>query len=637
MPSQNLKTFGPYREVADSQLYNEEILDSVTEASQIVNNLLACYAKARRVQAVVDTDYETDSGYDPTTLSGHPEMVFFVPRGTIKTITTLPVKQLLTGAGRRLRVRIYYKTNVNQELNLKLTVGRQEAVVEDIQTATATFAWGEIESDCDQVESPILSEDRRLRLSVEAGPDYDVEITIRSMGIFEPTYSAAPEWKEIVGSSNVIGDPDRPYSAGMIKILNDNLKAVYGCRVNRRIMSRCYMKGVKDVTGGYDSDNRGLGMYATHKGRGITSLPIKLRMANSGAGGDHTNVRVEVRKFDGTLVDSHVFDLTGATPSAPLYFEHTFSGLQNDEIDYEIRIDGAQVSGTSTYAYLYHVFFYEAPIGSPVDHVLPEKGRVQPDDDVIASTWYKVRFCLAHLWRRATQILINDWRDNYYVPYSGEYETKLIEGTLYPTYGSKNVICRVVFSKPLMAGRKMIMYAVTAGNFQSGEIITGSSSGATGYVVGADTTLHYLWVKDINGAFINGETITGSLSGATGTVSNLPVEYIYYNVRARFALGIDLGAAYLDAGLKETQYKTVELMGSKSQNAIYLDFKVTIPSEFWNDPSVISSTTPLNWHLVVNPSPQGLATWPSPTIPCPLDHLKLHKIAVFEETPGALE
>ena len=63
-----------------------------------------------------------------------------------------------------------------------------------------------------------------------------------------------------------------------------------------------------------------------------------------------------------------------------------------------------------------------------------------------------------------------------------------------------------------------------------GDVITGSTSGATAVVVGSEkvyntagttVTSRALYVVNIKGTFSNGETFTGSISGATGTVSSV--------------------------------------------------------------------------------------------------------------------
>ena len=53
------------------------------------------------------------------------------------------------------------------------------------------------------------------------------------------------------------------------------------------------------------------------------------------------------------------------------------------------------------------------------------------------------------------------------------------------------------------------------GSFRKGEVITGSTSGATSTVLAEDIVSNSRLFITANNGFITGETVTGSLSGAT--------------------------------------------------------------------------------------------------------------------------
>ena len=68
-----------------------------------------------------------------------------------------------------------------------------------------------------------------------------------------------------------------------------------------------------------------------------------------------------------------------------------------------------------------------------------------------------------------------------------------------------------------------------AGSFRKGEVITGSTSGATSTVLAEDLVSNSRLFISANNGFITGETVTGSLSGATALVKKYranPVENI---------------------------------------------------------------------------------------------------------------
>ena len=78
-----------------------------------------------------------------------------------------------------------------------------------------------------------------------------------------------------------------------------------------------------------------------------------------------------------------------------------------------------------------------------------------------------------------------------------------------------------VYLKHKVTGSTLTLSASVAGNFTVGEIITGSTSGATATIAtAAATKITYADLGDSNKVFGN-ETITGSSSGATATVSTI--------------------------------------------------------------------------------------------------------------------
>ena len=82
----------------------------------------------------------------------------------------------------------------------------------------------------------------------------------------------------------------------------------------------------------------------------------------------------------------------------------------------------------------------------------------------------------------------------------------------------------------LDAGNKLVDEENTfGGSFQKGEVITGSTSGATSTVLAEDTIANDRLFISANNGWITGETVTGSTSGATAKVGKYranPVENI---------------------------------------------------------------------------------------------------------------
>lgn len=71
-----------------------------------------------------------------------------------------------------------------------------------------------------------------------------------------------------------------------------------------------------------------------------------------------------------------------------------------------------------------------------------------------------------------------------------------------------------------------ILYTPGSGVFGNGDIITGSTSGATATITLVDTIANRITASPISGILVDGETITGSITGATGTITQVTCAFI---------------------------------------------------------------------------------------------------------------
>ena len=106
-----------------------------------------------------------------------------------------------------------------------------------------------------------------------------------------------------------------------------------------------------------------------------------------------------------------------------------------------------------------------------------------------------------------------------------------IDNILLETVGTDSyVLLNQTDKNGLDAGDKVVDEQNTfAGSFQKGEVITGSTSGATSTVLAEDIVSNSRLFISSNNGFITGETVTGGTSGATALVKKYranPVENI---------------------------------------------------------------------------------------------------------------
>lgn len=607
-----IRSFGQYQPVAEEQLYNQEFVDSVGEAAQLANNALIVYSQSGRVQQSVIANFPTDSsGYD---------MVLEVPAGKTKNMFEIMTKGLITGAGRRIKAWIYFKTDAANTTHLNIECGKHSAREADIENTS--FSWQSIEVECDRVPSISLGEERKLRMFVEAG-DSDVTVTIRSIAVHELGSNNAPSFLDL--SSGVVGTADYPYSAAMSKIINDQIHSCYGFRMPRaNVLNQCFADNYKVVSGSYDGDYRGMGMYIIRKGEGITSIDGKIRSVQGGTG--QSKIYVGLYTTAGVLVDSTEITITTTTTQ---WNDWSFSGLSASETEYELRIDAKEHVSSITFVEIDNVFVTDdLSGGSEVNHVLPTKANVQPEDDVLAMTWNCIDGTTEQIWKRNRQILANDYRGR--AERTGYNNEILSAGILHPTYNSKYFICRALISKPTDERKWQLDYDSGASSMIVGGVVTGGTSGSTGYLQertqtgGPGSYSGTLYLTGVNGEFIDNETLTctaGGSSSANGIMESI-TDLV---VKMKLSIHLDLIALmYTNTAIFEQE---IDITDKPHGSSFYLEFRIPIPSEYWNDYSNHSGF-PMAFFLKTRSQVNSVDS--------DIDYTILHQASFYEEVQNEL-
>lgn len=94
---------------------------------------------------------------------------------------------------------------------------------------------------------------------------------------------------------------------------------------------------------------------------------------------------------------------------------------------------------------------------------------------------------------------------------------------LYQTYHADAI--EKIFLKHKITGSSLLLTTAVAANFSAGEVITGSTSGATAFIhTNAASTIVYKDLTHLDDiAFISGETITGTTSTTTAVISSITI------------------------------------------------------------------------------------------------------------------
>jgi len=559
-----------YRPVPSAELFNEVFVDSAGEAQHFVNAVNALYMQNRRIGQVVPSYFPTDStGMD---------MVLDVGANWGKTIRTINTKGMLTGAAKRIKAWIFYQTDGANTLNLHLECGRHRGVTESIESVS--WAWASVECEVDPVTRTNLKRNQNLNLFVTAG-DTAVQITIRSISIHEMGDTAAPDFIDTSGASNVLGEDDFPYSSAMCYVLNNNIKAVRAWRLPQtNIMNHCMTDPVKAVSGSFDGDYRGLGQYIIRKSKGWTEINgmVGLIIDTGGAGGT-AELSFRIYTTAGVYVAGDLVDVT-----ANGYYTFNVTGLSSAETEYELRIDAREKVYRIDTVQILEVFAADdIANASPYHDDTPKLGDVMSEDDVVSNTWLHAKQVLEQIWFDGGKTLLNDYRWDTSA-LDGNFYPVLSRGLLFPTYGSKWLHFRMDLRKPTQEKTGMLAYDGRAGNFTDGLILIGASSGATAYITyhtGDGAATGVLYLRGINGAFIDNEALSDSGGGsanANGLVDTITGQVV--EVRTMITPTYPSWTA-------GTMYakETIDITDKPGERVFTIESRLPIPAEYWNDHS----------------------------------------------------
>jgi len=562
------KSYAQYDTISVNNLRNGVVVDSAGEAAQMVNNTLYCYSHSRRVMTNRIYNYNSDSN--------NRNIVIDVPANTQKAIgIDIDTTGIVTGAAGWIRIYLYMLTDVNQALDLIATTERGNYVEEDVQSLA--YHWVSVNVQAAPDKTPSGDKPSYLRLAFIAGGTA-VQATIKSVSIFEPgSARMSPTYRATNGGSNVLGEDDYPYSAGVSKLLHDNIKACYVDRVSQaHIMNFCTEEPVQSVGTSYSANKDRHGRWVVRKAAGITQIDGIYRGGVSAGAGD---ARISLWAIGGAEVTSTTVALTTAFPTwFPMSF--SLSGLSSDETEYEVRID-AKHDTTTVDSTMSGILMYDHPISSSdIDYRLPSKMKVQSNDDLLSSNVKNIKDTLDQIWTRQGKILLNNYMLVDAAACTSNDTTTGYDDyfPLYVSRGCREIVLRMLLRKPDQTDRWAIDYTGT-GNFSgydTWETVTGGTSGATGICRYDDTTNNILYVSGLNGRYQDGETLTGESSANTATASGVP-----YKEKVSTGLDVEVsiyGMNNLDFNLDFTE--------KPHGVAFPVELRIPIPAQYWNDVTI---------------------------------------------------
>jgi hypothetical protein len=313
--------------------------------------------------------------------------------------------------------------------------------------------------------------------------------------------------------------------------------------------------------------------------------------------------------------------------------------LSSAETEYELRLDGKNNDAlASDYMTIWNLFVAEGLDGSEIAHTLPNKKRVEMNDDLESRDIKNVKNTIEQIYNRNRQILLSNYYTregsapvlgyDHVTTNNGQELSVHAYGPIYPSYGSRWLICEVVIELPLISDKRVITCDAHANHLHTDEIITFGTSNARGVVVYDDDPT--LYASNFQGDPIDGETITGATSGHTCTVDGI-ASSPDLTVQLVFATGA--GTVTAASLTNAIHYDLKDVSKLQRGASIPITFKVPISSDYWNSTSDVTLAgvdmdTPYMFYLT--------STIEGETFH-PIDYVIVHSVKVYEEVPLVLE
>lgn len=616
--AEETKVFTEYLQIPEETLYNEDMIDSM-EGSQLVNNALLTYAQTRRVHQTVHSQFQTD-GF---------KNIIWLPLTAEKggVALTLPLDGIATGAGRNIRVYAHIKTSVNTPVNMYLKVGRNSGKTESVESLT--YHWVTVDCPIDPIKGVDLKTPLNLVLYFGA-VSADTYVGIDSISIYETEALNVPTFTDLSGADNKVGVVDFPFSSAMVKLLNDNLTAIYRARLPRaNIYNRAYIDNYFVLTGAYQE----VGRWVIKKSRGFTDLSAKVHSITAGAGGT-CRIKIETYIVGGGLYSTNTVDQTAGAGSE--WNDIALASVHTDQTEYEIVLSVKEQTATASTILIDNIYIYEdMDGGAEVAHTLPSKKDTQQEDDLLAKQWNYVKTTAEQTWKRQRQVVLNDYFYGFAAKLSNyQQNAPLAIGAFLPSYGSKQLHCRCRFSKPPKVGAFKLDYDGQTVNFTYSKgdavktVVVGATSKATGVIeydddAGATGTLY---LTSVVGEFIDNETINGTSGGIA--VVNGVLESFDLSVYLKFGIystrPTSYGTIAADAAV------VVDVKDYADNEAFDMDFSIPIPEDWYNGEQASGDPWMFAIETACDISGVALATWK------PVDYVQIHYIKIYEEIEGIL-
>ena len=593
------RTYAPYQKIPREACWNREVVKSQGEVTQLINNTLFVYAASNRVHGQRQGFYKSDAHNGET-------LILDLVDGRRTALARGSTKGIFVGAGNRLSVWIYYKTDSLDAVHLYLSMGNTETKVADIDNLN--YGWVNIILDTSTFSSAGYNNiDDWFYLYAEADGANN-KIHIETISANELSNPATEAWTDTTVSNCKLGEPDYPLSAACCDLIRRNSEACYGFRTTKaNLYNDNYLESGGDIPSG--GTNQTIARFVARKSEGVTSVDFVSTLQtyiDSGVARYTVSLYKTVTNPFDTLESSHTIDITTTGATVTDWYSHTFTSLTSSEIEYELRVEVKIQSGTpSVKLYVIsNVFLADALDGSDISHVLPNKKHTEPDDDILEFEFDNLKATLEQVWNRKRQILVDHFRNGErrkgrHVGYT------IIGGLLYPSYGSRYLKCKLIGHVD-EGGKGTLAYDNEVSGFSGGGIhdIVGGTSGATAIIgdVIDNGTDGYLYLYNVNGIFLNNEQITVPSTGISADVDGF-LQDGFQDTKVHIVLGLYHRGDYIRGDYFNTGSYTVyleqllDITDTSPRGALFAaEISVPIPEEYWNDNSE-TNNSPLEWDI----------------------------------------
>lgn len=318
-----------------------------------------------------------------------------------------------------LRVWVYCKTSSAEASNVvKITAYAPNCISQSTTVASTSTAWYSIDLTLPELVPETTygndhfgNSNKRLLLKATRDPGAANTLTVYSVCAYQRQVSATPAHVSLAAVGNLIGADDKPMSAAVAKLLQDEVNCQYAQRMPRSNVVAHWFSPMHTglVTANYSAAADQLGQYKFVKRAGCSALYV-YACVNAYSTLDW-NLQTSIASTVEGTAEAHDINSNGGMA----YWvgnKFTFT-TANTAIEKELtaKFDAKRHDTDNAYGLLYGLCITEKPpSAASVAHTIPDPSQYYASSYIESAQVENERATLTNLWQHQPAIAMSDWR-----------------------------------------------------------------------------------------------------------------------------------------------------------------------------------------------------------------------------------